>query len=318
MKLHFKGHFLLIFLLFCLNSNMAFAQQSYLEYHRQFSIIERLIVDEKFIEAESEIDSLFQSYDVKFSKDYVIAAQICLLNGNKEKATDLLIKSFRNGIKSKCLRTIPICKEKFEDEIWAKLEKAENEKKKEYLKNLDLKLHKEFHTRYQTEQDAKGSQHYRAIVQSNFDRIKDLISENKSIGEASIGLDNQKFASSIADCSLGNSKVIVTLLHYDYPVSELGIENLITEIKKGNLHPREFASIYTFEINKVSKLYKNSNKVYPPLPHYDFNFPFGKKSEELKKVNQDRALFGICPYETDLKKEAICKKYGLKLEFGYR
>ena len=53
---------------------------------------------------------------------------------------------------------------------------------------------------------------------------------------------------------------MVTLSHYDYPVWELTEEALLTAIKKGQLDPREFASIYTFGKNRISVLNRDSNK----------------------------------------------------------
>ena len=125
-------------------------------------------------------------------------------------------------------------------------------------------------------------------------------------------------AKSISDCECENSKIIVTLLHYDYPIIEIGEEKLISEVENGNLHPRDFALIYNFERNKISVLYKESNKRYDSLPKYDFNLPFGNNITDIEKVNSDREKFGICKYVVDKKKIEISQKYGMKLEFGYR
>ncbi len=145
-----------------------------------------------------------------------------------------------------------------------------------------------------------------------------MIKAGKFPGEAIIGIDDKNFVSSLSDCELDNSRIIVTLLHYDYPISEIGEQVFIKAIENGALHPREFATIYNFEKTKVSVLYKKSTKKHAELPDYQFNFPFGPVSADLKKVSSDRWEFGICKEEVDQKKAAICKKHGMKLDFGYR
>src|SRR5690606_8281304 len=137
-------------------------------------------------------------------------------------------------------------------------------------------------------------------------------------GEYLIGIDNVKYASDIPECEFGNSKVIVTLLHYDFPIIELTEEVLVLAIKKGQLHPREFASIFTLEKNRVSKLYGSSYKTKKELPDYNFMFAFEMRKNRIDKVNEDRYTFGICSVETDKKKIEIEKKYGMKLNFGYK
>jgi hypothetical protein len=289
----------------------------YLQYHRTFSAIETLIVAEQFQEAEIKLDSLFGLYPVKFAKDYVVAAEVSLLNGHKEKAIQYIFNAIKMGIKLPCLQSIPLFKARILESDWTNIQKEVGQIRKDYLKNIQLDLYQEFHTRYQEEQDAKRTDQYKQTVYSNFNRIKSILEKGAFPGESMIGIDNQTLAPSIDDCDFGNSKAIVTLLHYDYPISELGIDQLIIEIENGNLHPRAFATIYNFEKNKISVLYKTSTKKYDNLPEYKFNFPFGVHSNDLETVNADRYKFGICKDEVDAKKDEISRKYGVKLRFGY-
>jgi len=291
---------------------------NYINYHRSFGQIEELIVKENFKEAALKIDTLFQEYKVRFVKDYVVAAQICLLNNNHKKAVDYLIISIKKGVKMECLKSIDLFHQRLTESDWSDIDKEYKTSRKEYLRSIDLGLYQEFHKRYQKEQDAKGKAYYKSTVYSNFNRIKELVKTQEFLGEQTIGIDNQRLAKSISDCSFGNSRTIVTLLHYDYPINDIGEDRLIIAIEKGNLHPREFATIYNFEKNKQSVLYKQSKKTYPKLPDYHFNFPFGEMSTDFDKVNADRNKFGICKYEVDLKKEEISRKYGMQLNFGYR
>jgi len=290
----------------------------YLEYHTEFGKVEELIVKENFVEAELKFIELFKEHEVRFVKDYVIASQVSFLNKNRNLAIEYIFQSIRNGLKIECLKSIKLLNQELTVTDWEILEQEYKELRKNYIKRINLSLYQEFHKRYQEEQNLKRTEYYKLTVYSNFDRIVELLNKGEFPDEQLIGIDNQQFANSISDCDLGNSKIIVTLLHYDYPISEIGEEKLISAIKKGNLHPREFAMIYNFEENKQSVLYKKSTKKYLPLPRYNFNFPFGSKIDNLEKVNSDRAKFGICKYEVDVKKEEIEKRYGIQLSFNYK
>ncbi|MBC7775636.1 MAG: hypothetical protein H7246_09370 [Phycisphaerae bacterium] len=304
---------------FCFSNGFLVRSQetSYIQYHMEFSQVEELIVKEQYQEAEIKLDALFKVFKVKFAKDYVIAAQISLINGHKEKGLEFMRSAIRMGVKVKCLQSIALVNRSMSKLEWEDIKIEEKNLRKDYLKGIDLKLYEEFHARYQEEQNAKRTEQYKAIVYSNFNRIKDILEKGESIGSDVIGIDNQSLALSLSDCDLGNSRIIVTLLHYDYPISEIGIDNLISEMGKGNLHPRAFATIYNFEKNKVSVLYAKSKKKYKELPEYQFNFPFGDKSTDLEEVNSDRFKIGICKYEVELKMDEICRKNGMKLKFIY-
>jgi len=291
---------------------------NYLNYHQKFSEIEAFIVAEKFKKAQIEIEELFNQYEVKFVKDFVIACQIALLNKDDENSLLWLKEAIKKGATIDCLKEIEIIRNGFEPNKWKNIANEYKELHKVYLSSIDLKLLSNFSNRYTEEQESKRSNLYREVVQSNFNFIQHQIKLKKYPGESRVGIDNQKLAPLISDCEFGNSKITVTLLHYDYPISELGESELMEHIKTGDLHPREFAIIYTYEKNKVSVLYQKSKKVYEPLNDYKFNFPFGTLHENIRRVNMDRALFGICKYQVDLKKETIENKYGLKLRFNYR
>lgn len=293
-------------------------QENYISFHQSFAEVEKLLVEEKFYVAGLKLDTLFQKYPVKFAKDYVIAAQVSLINHNQQKAIKYLKEAMRKGVKLECLCSIKLIEQSLSDDDWIELELAAYGLRKKYLKQINLGLYKEFHNRYQHEQDAKRTDRYKAVVYSNLERIAEISKTHEFPGQDLIGTDNQAFAPSISDCDCGNSKVIVTLLHYDYPIKKLGLVNLINEVKNGNLHPREFATIFDYEKSRLSVLYKFSDKEYFELPTYNFNFPFGEKISDLVKVNQDRKRFGICEYEVDQKKYEIGKKYGMKLIFNYQ
>lgn len=293
-------------------------QQDFLIYHQEFNKVEDLIVNENFPQAETLLNNLLTEYKPAFAKDYVIAAEISLINKNISKALYWILEAIKHGVIIECLKEIPIFNEEFNVSDWQKLDEQFNDLYFEYQSIISIGASKSFHRNYQKEQENKSNKNYKGIVYSNFNKIKEGLDKNEYPGENVIGIDNSYDASRISDCEFDNSKVTVTLLHYDYPISELTEEKLLAAIKSGAMHPREFAIIYTFEKNKVSILYRTSGKSRAKLTNYHFNFPFDKKSQDLTIVDADRAKFGICTYETDKKKPEIEDKYGIRLKFGYR
>ncbi|MCX7549769.1 hypothetical protein [Xanthomarina sp. F2636L] len=295
-----------------------FSETDFLIYHQEFNKVEELIVNEDFIKAEKQLNELLNNYKPAFAKDYIIASQISLINNNKSKALDWIKEAFKHGVKIKCLKEIQIFNEKLNDFNWQKLETLFPDLYMEYQSKISIGASKAFHRNYQKEQGNKRSKEYKGIVYSNFYKIKEGLDKNAYPGENIIGIDNSDDASKINDCDLDNAKVTVTLLHYDYPISDLTEEKLMTAIKSGAMHPREFAISYAFQKGRVSILYRVSRKTRANLSNYHFNFPFEKQSTDFKKVNADRSKFGICSIETDKIKPEIEEKYGIKLKFGYR
>ncbi|MEL6718647.1 MAG: hypothetical protein AAFP82_08025, partial [Bacteroidota bacterium] len=181
----------------------------------------------------------------------------------------------------------------------------------------------EWSRRYRDEQDAKSTSRYPIIVQSNYDRIKALTDSLGFPSERFIGLDNARIApnqvntiSGLKDCDAANSKIMATLLHYDNPITDLGFDRCAQAIRDGLLHPRQFATIYTFERYEVSRINDKINK--PNLPDYHFGFPLSEEEQDEERINRDRTLFGIGSVKLDKQKEVVARKYGMRLDFGYK
>ncbi|NET35812.1 MAG: hypothetical protein F6K19_27930 [Cyanothece sp. SIO1E1] len=292
-------------------------QPDYFSYHRAINQAEAYIVQESFDSALVQLERVLQQYDFCFAKDVLLASQVSLLEGRRERSLFWAKRAMKQGYLLSCLRQIPIFRDSFDRSTWDSLEIAFPSLRKDYLGRIDLELLTELSQRYSAEQKAKRTNEYRAVVQGNFNRIKQLMNSRKGFpGEGVAGLDYARLADKLADCDAGNSKVIVTLLHYPHPIAEIGEEPFMTAIADGKLHPREFARIYTFEKQQVSVLYGKTNRIDRSLPTYHFNFPFAQRSDDLNQVNKDRARFGIGKYQVDQQKEAIEIKFGLRLRFS--
>lgn len=305
-----------------------FGQTNYFEYHESINQAEEYFSNEQFDEAIVVYDKVFQKYDYVYVKDYLIAAQIAILINSEETAFRYLEEAMKSGYTSESMEKFPLFHELINTEEWNILKSKEDKFRKEYLSKIDFDLLVEFSERYRNEQDtksAKDQSEYKTNVISNFNRIKFLMDSFYFPSEKRIGLDNSRIApnkrnktSGLSDYSAGNSKVIPTLLHYDNPITEIGIDKFIESIELGDLHPRQFAQIFTFEKNYMSRINDDKNINKPDLPDYTFNFPFGVNSDNVEKVNLDRKKIGICSVEIDRKKRSVAKKYKLRVKFGYK
>jgi hypothetical protein len=302
---------------------MAFGQSNYMEYHRLINNADYYFGNEKFESALSMYDSAFQEFDAAFVWDYIMAAQISTLTSSSAHTSSYLEKALKAGYTCECVEQIPVLAEYIKTDEWDTLKSKKVEFRALYISKISPKLNMEFSERYKKEQEAKGPGSrvpFINEVKSNFARIKFLIDSLGFPSERNIGIDFGKNSFStrneLSSCNAGNSKVIATLLNYDNPITDIGIEKFIEAIELGLLHPREFAYIFTFEKYNISRISTSLSVNVPVLPDYEFNFSL-KLIDNKTKVNQDRARFGICPLETEEKVKLVEKKYSVIRHFHY-
>ncbi len=292
--------------------------EDYFQYHQQFNAAMQMLAEENFQAAETQLDSLFAKFSYVFTKDYVIAAQVAMLNQHEEQAIHWLSQAIQGGYLKECIHSIPILRPLLNQTAGQTLIQQYDALRAHYLSRIRLDLLYHLSNRYVEEQMAKRSRAYIRIVEYNFQSIKILASELGFPGERYVGIDYAKMAQGIDDCAVGNAKVVVTLLHYPYPIAELGEAFFVEAIQRGELHPREFAHIYNYEAGRVSVLYKQVELHPNSLPQYYFNLAFGPKTDDQQQVDLDRRRFGIIDLATDRRLQQLERQYGLQLYFGYK
>lgn len=306
---------------------MTMGQSDYMEYYSLINQADFHFGKEQFDRALSMYDSAFQKVEQPFVQDYLMAAKITTIADSKSRTSKYLEQATRAGYPCDCIEKMPIFSDFIKSDDWRALKSKEAEFRAKYVSQISVSLNIEFSIRYRNEQDTKSHVNrtqYVNHVKSNYSRIKFLIDSLGFPSERIIGLDDGKIApnrinqvSGLSSCSAGNSKVIATLLHYDNPITDIGIEKFITAIEKGLLHPRQFAYIFTFEKHFFSRINKSRSINPPHLPAYDFNFAFGKKIEDKDKVNIDRARFGICSLQIEENKKRVARKYKIQSPYQY-
>ncbi len=312
---------IVLFLIFAikLNSVGQSINLNYLDYHKKIVEIEETFVSEDFKKADSLYVSLFCEYDPPFCSDVVIALQISVMANNFDHSKQLLELSVLKGAKPECLKELAVLK-KIPNIYWDNIIKKYPLLRKQYFNSIDSVLNRAFARRFEKEQRLKISHEKNDIFQQNTDHIYRIIKLKGNFpGEKMIGV-NMSGLKNIGKRSFVSSTAVVSLLHYSFGFSEFE-KYYQKAMETGYLHPREFANIYTFELNKrKNKIFlyaKNTTIAKPVFPKYRFNFLYGPKIWDMEIVNAYRAKFGICTYETDRKKLALEKKYGLELMFQY-
>ncbi len=323
-----KSKFLVLITSLLFNAGMK-GQNSYLTYHNIIVESENQIAEENFSDALVLLDSAFNSVDWAFTKDYIIAAQLAAIQKDKDACLKYIEKAMEGGYNCDCFKKHYQVNSFLSDNEWEMLASKQADYKKKYLATIDRDLSYEFSRRYREEQNSKMNEQYPIILRSNYDRIISLMDSLVFVSDRVVGIDEklldpnkEQGPAGLDDCGAGNSKVIVTLLHSYDPISHFGIDRFQETIRQGHLHPRELASIYSYTGYKGSKAYKWTipwqETSDHPRPELKLNFMIPEDLSDMSRVNRDRAMIGICSYETDEKIRDVGVKYKMRLRFAYR
>jgi hypothetical protein len=124
------------------------------------------------------------------------------------------------------------------------------------------------------------------------------------------------------DDLLSNHFIMVLLQHRGCSYSELK-DIMLTEIGKGNFHPKELALLYDNERRKMLQI-DGWSPVFSNCPNLIIEDGYYKISDLLwqvecsqAKVNALREKYYIVPLEVDKMKKKFEKQYGFKLSWGF-
>ncbi|MEM6376731.1 MAG: hypothetical protein AAF705_00835 [Bacteroidota bacterium] len=256
--------------------------------------IESLILEEKFVIAESKILDLFVDYEPIFEFDIMVAAQLCALNKHFYLSLEFLEKAIKKGVEVENIKNLAVFEPVFELEKWKKLEKRLDRLQYNYLVSINFELAKEFERRFKAEQAAKGTDRFDEVVQDNFNHIIEVIAQYGFPGEELIGAKTYT--------------VTTTLVNQEYAFSLLQ-EELLEALKKGQLQPSGFLYIYKYEARKISINYRDqAPPVEIDLP--EFNIVALPESDS-KILREERYKLGISSVGL-MEKKAVRQKYGLR------
>lgn len=312
----------------------------YFVYHNQINKAETFLFKENNLDScLYYYDKTFREFDFIFVKDLVNAAQIAKLN--KKEYKKYIIQGFENGLKLNHLESFSI----FKNEVSSfqkdkKLIIKYNEGRKKYLARIDFEyLDKVYNValgervnRYLEKSKYKHKLKYEFSILSNMIKKKGfpgdkllgiadstIFRETKSVKLDISIRENKMMAkgryreySEINEITFSQSIIRNFFLNLDFCLfNTLDKKTILSEIKKGNIHPKDVAyySDFAFIYRKTNDLNLcGASQAYPL-----FNIDLQTEEDfNIQKANDIRKQFYMVDYDTDLKKREFEKQNNLK------
>ena len=282
-------------------------------------------------------DKAFSEFDFVFAKDAFIAAQFAWIHQNKDKTTAYLVKGAQSGLTSSCLYESPIMtsftNSRFYDEVYMAMKDANAG----FESTIDAEQRKDWRARFDEQKldlinNEEGD--FLSAVVRNVEQVKKLISTGNYPGEKIIGLsDDYK--------QLGNPDVFYAMANYDCVISEMH-DALWDAVKKGQMHPREFATLWEWEYIRSAQRQDLLNKKvlryiagkfvilgFKDHPYIKTNRNCSAKIQKVKHfrllldltdvndedINRDRQMYFITSLELDKKKAELEGTKGFRFFF---
>lgn len=297
-------------ILFLFSAVTLLGQPNYLAYHQQIQEAESLLLKEEFAAALESYEKVFEAYPFVFKRDYAIAFQVALVQGEKEKASLFLQRAIQGGLSWKATKS---CKKVIKGHPTL----SQQEIKDIYLKNRDSAL--------------KGrDEDLRAFVREMFKRdqkkalgnfIKVREKAKKKYSESKFGPhSNQQMAKLDSLLSLGkypgeqliqNGFWVSTIIGHHNSISEDFVKNdslyltlrprLLTALKKGQMSPNELAIMDSWR-HRVGRFEGPNLGILNPV-----------KTETLNLTNRLRAEIGLPSVEHTNQLIAMEQESGMNL-----
>lgn len=124
----------------------------YLNYHTQITEAEGLIGDEKFSEAVTIYEEVFNLYDFVFLRDYLVAAQLLFYLNEEQKAFSYIKECIAAGLELKGLKKNKFLRQFQDDPEWKTIEKEYDSLRLLYLNRIDLPTRDSVHSMFKKDQ----------------------------------------------------------------------------------------------------------------------------------------------------------------------
>ncbi|NHN26127.1 hypothetical protein FIA58_010605 [Flavobacterium jejuense] len=309
---------------------------NYFEYHKLINKAEYCFLVSK--NKDSSLfyyDKCFNEFDFIFVKDAVNAAQIAYFT--KKDYKKYLIKGFEHGLKIEHLKLIKLFDKeikKISDDSF--LNEEYLNKRKIYLKTIDLdylNIIYEYGVQDQIDKSLYERKEYERKRKIAFSKIEKTIRKRGFPGDKLLGIADstvykdsksklKDFYKRIEDydflkkyfvCGdeLLSQKMIYLLLIHNF-CSYNNLDNIwLSEIKNGNIHPRDVALIY-------DNLYRSYSCEKPTIPFKNNLYVnYDKYSTISDKINKKRKELFMNSLEIDDLKKTFEKEYGFKFFWGF-
>ncbi|WP_057939334.1 hypothetical protein [Algoriphagus resistens] len=126
--------------------------QDYRKYNKQTIEAEKLISEEKFLQALATYDQLFQNYDFIFLRDFKIAAQLSLYLTKKDKCLDLIKRGINAGWELKNIKKNDYLKNHLKKTDWKIIKQSYPGLHSTYLAGLEYTLREKVQRMFKEDQ----------------------------------------------------------------------------------------------------------------------------------------------------------------------
>lgn len=297
-------------LMFSLSS---FAQENYFDYHKKITEAESAILDSNYTKASIIYYDLFKNYDFIFLANCVTACQTAIVTKNDTLAFHFLERAVKQGLKLNSIKTNRSLKHLLDKVQWSIFEAKYDSLRTIYLSSINWGLREEINKLF--EQDRKWRDRHetrpwnfiwKPIIKIKWNYVLKGIVEEELVplihsygypGERLIGVDEKYMNTKFRDDHFNSFMVRLILIHYFSKPRKFNDSVFISEIEKGNLHPKHYAELYDF----IAAYSKNKS----PLKNQFFcQWHYGEislKKTTVEKVNKRRKNIGLGSYEDRLR-----------------
>lgn len=302
----------LLFLILVIFASFYVAAQKssdYKTYYQRIIQAEMLIASEKYAEALSVMDSVFEDYSYVFLRDYKVAAQLALYIGNQQKAFLYLALGIANGWTLTDIKNNRFLQSLQHKPEWNLLLKRYNSLRHTYTNKLNHQLKNEVHEMFiqdqklaqmnlrindEEAQDKFLIQQFAPQSERHMRRLFRILSQKGYPGEKLIG--NQVWAWTI----LSHHNSISPEYNRNDTLYQALRPLLLKAVQSGELSPYDFA---VFEEWRIAVTSGHRDKSYGYLDTL--------AQMDVVRSNQLRADIGMRSIETTNKLVDIQQKTGM-------
>ena len=342
-KFHIYKKIILFFLFSASTYSQNIKETDYTKYHEKINKAEIFFFKEKNIDSTVfYYEKVFNNYDFIFLKDLITCAQIA--KHSNKPFIKYIEKGFEFGLKIEHLKNYPIFGDISKLEKENKLKTKFDKGRKLYLKKIDfnyLDLIYDIAVEDQCNKYLTNENEYIQKKKKNMFNLKKRINSKGFPGERLLGIADSticdevklknkdlkyriiefpkaKTFDEINESCFAQIIIFPFFMHFDYCFfKEFDSKQLINEIKKGNIHPRDIAFFNDVAFTTLSIGNRSFCKENKTDGFYFSTFSYEKDLFNIKTANKLRENLFMVPYEIDIIKQEYEKNYGFNIFYGY-
>lgn len=237
-------------------------KNDYTYYHSQINRAEKLMVEGKNAEALQVYDDLNEGFEFVFLRDLQVAAQLALLEGDKEKSLAYIQKGYAHGWDFQATKEHPFLNKHLGAQDWEELEETYDDYNQQFVARIDTNLRQQVKVLFDRDQrmayqaavieeevaqDAFIREQFPALSKQQLESLSQIIETVGYPGERLIG--NFFWASTILS---HHNSIAPDIVSADTLYPSLR-PKLLDAVKKGYMSPYDFALIEDWKQAVISE-----------------------------------------------------------------